>query len=59
MQNENLKFKIFEEKNLYGFEKVTKIDQKIYQKRKSETSQRSFGFERTRKVDFGTLSKNF
>jgi hypothetical protein len=38
---------------------VAKIDSEIYSKRESENSQRSFGFERTRKVNSGALSKIF
>jgi len=51
MQNENVKFKIQKAKVFYGLEKVTKVNQKIYQERKSPDSPGGFGFERTRKVD--------
>jgi len=54
MQIEILKFRNF----YYGLE-IAKIDSKIHSKRKGENSQRSFGFERARKVDKGTLSKIF
>jgi len=37
----------------------TKISKKVYSQRKGEDSQRSFRFERARKVDKGTLSKIF
>jgi hypothetical protein len=59
MQNENVKFKIQKEKVFYGLENITKVDQKIYQKRKSEDSQRNFGFEKTRRRNQKTLSKIF
>jgi hypothetical protein len=55
MQNENVKFKIQKEKVFYGLEKIAKINQKIYQKRKSEDSPGSFGFERTRRRNQKTL----
>jgi hypothetical protein len=48
MQSENVKFKIQKEKVFYGLENITKVNQKIYQKRKGEDSQRNFGFEKTR-----------
>lgn len=57
MQNYNLKFKIWEESNFYGLEKITKINQKVHQERESENSQRGFGFEKTRGINFPTLSK--
>jgi len=38
---------------------TAKIDQKIYSKRESENSQRSFGFERARKVDSRVISEIF
>jgi len=46
--------------NFYGpgFE-ITKIHQEIYSKRKSENSQRGFGFERAREVDPRVISKIF
>jgi len=61
MQKEKLKLKIFEKLEIlnYGKVKIAKINQKVYQKGKGEDSQRGFGFERTGKVDQGTLSKIF
>ncbi len=58
----NFKFQIEMGKNFfalenYGKEQTSQICQKVYQKRKSENSQRSFRFERTRKVDQRTLSE--
>lgn len=46
--------------NFYGpgFE-IAKIYQEIYSKRKSENSQRGFGFERAREVDPRVISKIF
>lgn len=38
---------------------TTKIDQKIYSERKSSNSPRNFGFERTREINFRTLSEDF
>jgi hypothetical protein len=38
---------------------IAKIDSEIYSERESEDSQRSFGFERARKVNSGALSKIF
>jgi hypothetical protein len=55
MQNENVKFKIQKEKVFYGLENIAKVNQKIYQKRKSEDSQRNFGFEKTRRRNQKTL----
>jgi hypothetical protein len=54
MQIEILKFR----NSYYGCE-IAKIHQEIYSKRESENSQGSFGFERTRKVNSGALSKIF
>ncbi len=54
MQIEIIKFR-----NFYYEREIVKIDSKIYSKRKGENSQRSFRFERARKVDKGTLSKIF
>jgi hypothetical protein len=45
--------------NYYHGCEVAKIDSKIYSERESEDSQRSFGFERTGKVNSGALSKIF
>lgn len=59
MENKNVKFEIPKEKINYGFEKVAKVNQKIYSKRKSSDSSASFEFKRARKVDFRALSKNF
>ena len=42
----------------FGFE-IAKIHQEVYSEGKSENSQGSFRFERTRKVDKRTLSKIF
>ena len=54
MQNFVLKFG-----NSHHGGEIAKIHQEIYSKRKSENSQRNFGFERTRKVDSGVVSKIF
>jgi hypothetical protein len=54
MQIEILKFRYY-----YHGDEIAKIDPKIYSKRKSEDSQRSFGFKRTRKVDSRVVSKIF
>jgi hypothetical protein len=54
MQNFVLKFG----NSHHGCE-IAKIHQEIYSKRESEDSQRSFGFERTRKVDSRVISKIF
>jgi hypothetical protein len=43
----------------YGEDEIAKINSQIYSKRKSENSQRNFGFERTGKVDSGVISKIF
>jgi hypothetical protein len=54
MQIEILKFK-----NSYHGCEVAKIDSKIYSERKSENSQRNFGFERAGKVDPRVIPKIF
>ncbi len=57
-QFENSVFLFLEEFSVYGRE-ISKKLAEIYSKRESENSQGSFGFERARKVNFRTLSKNF
>ena len=61
MQISNFKLEIGIVKfgNFYYGREITKIDQKIYSKRESENSQRSFRFERTREVDSRALSEIF
>jgi hypothetical protein len=54
MQIEILKFK----NSYYGCE-IAKKHSQIHSKRKSEDSQRSFGFERARKVDSRVISEIF
>jgi hypothetical protein len=54
MQIEILKFR-----NSYHGCEIAKIHQEMYSKRESEDSQRSFGFERAKKVNSGALSKIF
>jgi len=59
MQISNFKLQIGIVKfgNFYYGREITKIGQEIYSQRKGENSQRSFRFERTRKVNPTTLSK--
>jgi len=59
MENKNAKVKIQKGKIFYGLEKIAKVNQKIYQKRESEDSQRNFEFKRAGKVNSTTLSKIF
>jgi hypothetical protein len=54
MQNFVLKFG-----NSHHGGEIAKIYQEIYSKRKSENSQRGFGFERAREVDPRVISKIF
>ena len=54
MQNFVLKFG-----NSHHGGEIAKIHQEIYSKRKSENSQRGFGFERAREVDPRVISKIF
>jgi len=44
MENKNAKVKIQKGKIFYGLEKIAEVNQKIYQKRESEDSQRNFEF---------------
>jgi len=50
--------RILEKIFYYDRNSITKIDQEVYSKRKSENSQRNFRFERTREVDPRVISKN-
>ena len=59
MENKNAKVKIQKGKIFYGLEKIAEVNQKIYQKRESEDSQRNFEFKRAEKINPTTLSKIF
>lgn len=51
---------IFNQKlEIYERNSIAKIDQKIHSQRKSKNSERNFGFERTGKINFRVISKNF